>query len=156
MARPVQAGAGSQGDGELLTPWTPLAPLSSCPILVFLGTRKPSVITWTIYSYISISYSSNENYSDFDPEKEKRKENKGSPMQSRYFMRPLGLPTVVNLPWGVDASLPAQQPSPHISACAPAPQTLLMGSMGNRYSETLATKSGKGCGCFAAWLQPYS
>lgn len=55
-----------------LTPWTPLAPLSSFPILVFLGTRKPSVITWTIYSHISTSRSSNENYSDYDLEREKR------------------------------------------------------------------------------------
>lgn len=96
------------------------------PHTYFPWHRKPSVITWTIYSHISISYSFNENYSDLDLEKEKRKRMETVLLQSRYFTRPLGLPVVVYPLWGIDTSVPGQQAPPHISACVPAPQTSLM------------------------------
>lgn len=88
MASPGQAGAGSQGDGEPLTPRAPLAPVSSCLMLVFLGTRKSSVIT--LHPFIGIYPSLillAKYYGDFGLEKEQRQGSGGCARQSSYFTR---------------------------------------------------------------------
>lgn len=132
MARPGQAGAGSQGDGAPLIPRAPLAPVSSCLVLVFLGTRKSSVIT--SHPFIGIYPSLlllTKYYGDFGLEKEQRKGSGGCVCYAGQLFHTglLGLLAIVYPSWETDTVLFL----PTSPACAPAPQTLLMGYVSNRY-----------------------